>query len=89
DVYKLQVMSGQELGVVSAYVSHKVRQIGREILEGHMELNPYEKGSDQACTYCAYKKVCGFDPGIPGYHKRLLKDLDKQEALSGMEEELR
>ncbi|MDE7222820.1 MAG: exodeoxyribonuclease V subunit gamma, partial [Acetatifactor sp.] len=25
------VMSGQELGVVSAYVSHKVRQIGREI----------------------------------------------------------
>lgn len=83
------VMSGQELGLVSAYVSHKVRQIGREILEGHMELNPYEKGSDQACTYCAYKKVCGFDPGIPGYRKRLLKDLDKQEALSGMEEELR
>ena len=82
------IMSGQELGLVSAYVSHKVQQIGREILEGHMELNPYEKGSDQACTYCAYKKVCGFDPGIPGYRGRLLKDLDRQEALEVMEDEL-
>lgn len=82
------IMSGQELGVVSAYVSHKVRQIGQEILEGRMELNPFEKGSDQACTYCAYKKVCGFDLGIPGYHKRLLKDLGRQEALEVMGEEL-
>ena len=53
-----------------------------------MELNPFEKGSDQACTYCAYKKVCGFDPGIPGYRKRLLKDLGRQEALEVMEDEL-
>lgn len=82
------IMSGQELGLVSAYVSHKVRQIGREILEGHMEVNPYEKGGDQVCTYCAYKKVCGFDIGIPGYRKRMLKELDKQEALEGMEGEL-
>lgn len=82
------IMSGQELGLVSAYVSHKVRQIGREILEGHMEVNPYEKGSDQACTYCAYKKVCGFDIGIPGYRRRMLKELNKQEALDGMEGEL-
>jgi len=82
------VMSSRELGLVSAYVSHKVRQIGREILAGHKEINPYEKGSSEACAYCVYKKVCGFDPGIPGYHKRLLKELDKQEAFESMEEEL-
>ena len=82
------VMSSQELGLVSAYVSHKVRQIGQEILGGHKEVNPYEKGSNEACTYCAYKKVCGFDPGIPGYRRRLLKELDRQEAFESMEEEL-
>ncbi len=82
------IMSSQELGLVSDYVSHKVRQIGQEILAGHMEINPYEKGTAEACTYCAYKKVCGFDPGIPGYHKRQLKELDKEEILRGMEEQL-
>ncbi len=82
------VMSSRELEVVSAYVTHKVRQIGREVLEGHMEVNPYEKGSSEACTYCAYKNVCGFDPGIPGYHKRQLKELDQQDIFQGMEEVL-
>lgn len=82
------VMSSRELEVVSAYVTHKVRQIGREVLEGHMEVNPYEKGSSEACTYCAYKNVCGFDPGIPGYHKRQLKELDRQDIFQGMEEVL-
>lgn len=81
-------MSSRELEVVSAYVTHKVRQIGREVLEGHMEVNPYEKGSSEACTYCAYKNVCGFDPGIPGYHKRQLKELDRQDIFQGMEEVL-
>ncbi len=82
------VMSSREMGVVSAYVSQKVRQIGREILEGHKEINPYEKGSSEACTYCAYKKVCGFDVSIPGYRKRVLRDLDKQAVFQGMEEAL-
>lgn len=82
------VMSSQELGLVSAYVSHKVRQIGQEILAGHKEVNPYEKGSQEACAYCAYKKVCGFDLGVPGYRRRLLKELDKQEIFESMEEEL-
>lgn len=82
------VMSSREMEVVSAYVSHKVRQIGREILEGHKEVNPYEKGSTEACAYCAYKKVCGFDVSIPGYRKRVLQDLDKQTVFENMEEVL-
>lgn len=82
------LMSSRELGVVSAYVSHKVRQIGREILEGHTEINPYEKGSSEACTYCAYKKVCGFDLSIPGYRRRVLQDMDRQAVFETMETEL-
>lgn len=79
------VLSREELQTVSDYVNHKVRAIGREILDGHMELNPYEKGAVDACTYCPYKKVCGFDPNIPGCGKRTLAELDKREALEEME----
>lgn len=78
------ILSREELHVVSAYVDTKIRQIGREILDGKIAANPYEKGNEEACTYCAYKKVCGFDGSIPGYEKRQLEDLDKQTLMQRM-----
>lgn len=80
------ILSREELQVVSAYVDTKIRQIGREILGGKIAANPYEKGNEEACTYCAYKKVCGFDGSIPGYEKRQLEDLDKQTLMQRMQE---
>lgn len=80
------ILSREELHVVSAYVDTKIRQIGREILDGKIAANPYEKGNEEACTYCAYKKVCGFDGSIPGYEKRQLEDLDKQTLMQRMQE---
>ena len=78
------VMSGEELRTVSGFVSRKIAEIGREILEGKISLNPYEKGNEEACTYCAYKKVCGFEPAIPGCTKRKLEELDKETLLEKM-----
>lgn len=80
------ILSREELHVVSAYVDTKIRQIGREILDGKIAANPYEKGNEEVCTYCAYKKVCGFDGSIPGYEKRQLEDLDKQTLMQRMQE---
>lgn len=80
------ILSREELQVVSAYVDTKIREIGREILDGKIAANPYEKGNEEACTYCAYKKVCGFDGSIPGYEKRQLEDLDKQTLMQRMQE---
>ncbi len=82
------IMSQEEMRMVSNYVNLKIRKIGREILAGHTEINPYEKGALGACTYCSYKKVCGFDPAIPGYKKRTLEELSQENALKKMEEEL-
>ena len=82
------VMSEEELHLLSDYVNHKVRSLGKEILEGHKEVNPYEAGKKDACEYCAYKKVCGFDPALPGYQKRQLEDLKETEIMQRMKEEL-
>lgn len=80
------VLSREEMQLVSSYVDMKIRKIGREILDGKIAANPYEKGNEEACTYCAYKKVCGFDGSIPGYEKRQLEDLDKQTLMQRMQE---
>lgn len=79
------VMTSEELQIISNYVNHKIKSIGREILDGSVSINPYEKGSSDACTYCPYRKVCGFDPAIPGYEKRVLPDMDKAEILQQMQ----
>lgn len=80
------VMSHEELQIISNYVNYKVKEIGRDILDGEIALNPYEKGQSDACTYCSYRKVCGFDGSIPGYEKRSLEELDKTELLQRMQE---
>ena len=82
------IMSREELQLVSSYVNSKIREIGREILNGNKKIAPCEKGIMSACTYCAYKKVCGFDPAIPGYKKRKLEEFSQEETLKKMEEEL-
>ena len=80
------VLSWEEMQLISSYVDAKIRSIGREILDGKIAANPYEKGNEEACTYCAYKKVCGFDGSIPGYEKRQLEALDKQALMQRMQE---
>ncbi len=81
-----QVMNGEELELVSRYVSRKVADLGRQILDGKISLDPYESGSKEACTYCAYRKVCGFHSGLPGCNKRQLQELSEEEILKGMAE---
>ncbi len=82
------VMSGEELQEISHYVNQKIYQIGTQILHGDIAVNPYEKGQSDACAYCAYSAVCGFDRKIPGYKKRKLENMTKEEALARMEEEI-
>ena len=66
---------------VSSYVNKKIRQLGNEILQGTISVNPYEQNGNQACTYCAYKSVCGYDTRIAGYQARKLPALRKEEAM--------
>ena len=82
------VMSGEELQLISDYVNQKVRRLGKEILEGHKQINPYETDKKNACEYCAYKKVCGFDPSLPGFEMRKLEETEDGVIMKKMKEEL-
>ena len=81
------VIREEDMQVVSNYVNHKIRQIGSGILDGTISVNPYEQNGNQACTYCAYKSVCGYDDRIEGYRMRKLAKMGADEALQCMREE--
>lgn len=84
---KSSVITREDLQAVSSYVNYKIKQIGKEIVGGSIEVNPCEQGGTSACDYCVYKNVCGFDKGIDGYRYRRLKDMDDKEVLRRIAED--
>ncbi|MBE5825114.1 MAG: helicase-exonuclease AddAB subunit AddB [Butyrivibrio sp.] len=55
---------------LSEYVGRKIRQQGRNILDGDIEVNPFEDKKYNSCTFCDFKSICGCDEKVPGYRKR-------------------
>lgn len=82
------VIERQDYETVSQFVSHKIRQFGREILNGNVAVNPCEQGGRNSCAYCAYRGVCDFEAGISGFETRVLAELPAKEALQRMKEEI-
>lgn len=70
------------------YVNDKAKEIGQEILNGNVNVNPFEKQKENACAYCPYASVCGFDEKIPGYSYRRLHSYTSQEVWEKMREAL-
>ncbi len=82
------VMGAADFKAVSAFVDQKIRQAGRQILDGRIALDPYVQGNKSACDYCPYQKVCGFDKKIEGFTLRELENLKEDEALLRIREEI-
>lgn len=81
------VINAEDLQEVSNYVNLKIRQLGTEIVQGNIPVNPCTQGTGAACDYCAYHGVCGYDEGIGGYGKRALGSMEEEEALNRIREE--
>lgn len=70
----------EEFQILSNYVNHKIRDIGRRIFDGEIAAEPYQLGDSTGCDYCPYHGVCGFDPSVPGWKYRKLENI-KDEAV--------
>ena len=70
------------------YVNNKAKEIGQEILNGNTDVNPFEKQKENACEYCPYRSVCGFDEKVPGYTYRRLHSYREDEIWKKIDEDL-
>ena len=68
-----------QFAVLGRYVRTKIEKIRSSILEGDAEVSPYELGKKNACTYCPYMTVCGFDRKLSGYEFHRLKNFSDEE----------
>lgn len=57
----------------------KAKQLGKEMLDGKIEVNPYEYKKKSPCDYCEFLSVCGFDNRIAGFGCRRLSAIQPDE----------
>ena len=82
------VASREQFDILNRYAKKKIRELIGRMKEGDTEVNPYRKDSKNACEYCPYKGVCGFDKKLPGYRFRNLYTMSSDEAWQAMGEEV-
>lgn len=82
------VATREQFDILSRYVKRKIAGIQDAILDGEAGAEPYELGKRNACTYCPYQSVCGFDKKIPGYEYRRLKNFSDEELWKAFAREV-
>ncbi|MCI7260797.1 MAG: helicase-exonuclease AddAB subunit AddB [Selenomonadales bacterium] len=77
------VKTPAEFELLLEYVACILQDVGNEILAGKISASPYrlKSANKNACTYCNFADVCGFDPDIPGYEYRDI-DKDKMDEIA-------
>ena len=46
------------------HVKKIIREISREILNGNIDIKPYNYKNKTGCDYCSYKTICMFDTSL-------------------------
>ena len=82
------VLSEQDFATISDYVNFKIKELGTSILDGDIGLAPYEQKNEDACTYCAYSGVCGFDKRLGAGLVRHLDELSQESAMERIKQSL-
>ncbi|MCH1984308.1 helicase-exonuclease AddAB subunit AddB [Ruminococcus sp. OA3] len=81
------VIREEQFEALTSFVNDKIKELGRQIMDGVAEANPYQIGQKNACEYCAYRTACGFDERIRGYEYRRLPQFSDDELWKRMKEE--
>ena len=82
------VATREQFALLNAFVKKKIAGIQEEILRGDAQPSPYELGKKDACEYCAFRPVCGYDRKLPGFAHRRLKQFSDEELWNAFAKEV-
>lgn len=84
---KPYIRSAEEFELLLSYAAYILQDTGNEILRGNIKAEPFRYAAKQqnACTFCPYDDVCGFDPDLPGCGYHDIKPMKDDECEPLME----
>ena len=74
----------EEMQILLDHTKRKAADLADGIREGDISVSPAETKGWNACQWCEYSAVCGFDPAMAHCTKRVLPSLTRQELLDLM-----
>ena len=81
-------LSKEQFEVLQKYIYKTIKEISNEILEGNIELKPYNKNGVTPCEYCEYKQICNFNPSLYKNEYNYIAKKDKEEILESMKQKV-
>ena len=76
--------SREEMQCLLDHTRQTAADLADGIREGDISVSPAEMKGWNACQWCEYSAVCGFDASMPHCTKRVLPSLTRQELLEKM-----
>ena len=80
------VATNMQWHLLQQHVRQLIQQIGTQITEGQVSVEPYRMGVKAACTFCNYKPICKFDPLFEGNGYRNLQLKSRGQVWASLEE---
>lgn len=78
--------SAERMGLLARHIEDTLLTLARELRRGSIQPQPiYRSAEDTACTYCDYKSVCRFEPGVGGDCHRIITPLTPDEVWAKLE----
>ena len=78
----------EEFSILQKYIYQTIKEIGKEIFDGNIDLKPYYKEGKTPCEYCEYKSICTFDPRRKENTYQYINKLSKDDIIRKMEKEI-
>ena len=82
-------VESEEFKVLQEYIYKTIKDISKEILNGKIDIKPYNKKGKTPCEYCKYKSICGFNPRQDNNKYNYIDHKTKDEILSKMRQKER
>lgn len=77
-----KVANEETFEALQSHMHRLIEDAGIQITSGDVSLNPYENKAGIACTFCAFKSVCQFDPVLEDNNYRKLNPMKDDEVIS-------
>lgn len=63
-LYKASMADGESMDAMVSFAKRKASQLAAQAYAGVIDDMPAAMGQYNACTYCEYSAICGFDPAV-------------------------
>ncbi len=89
-----RVVSEEGMEIITRYADKKLLDLTERMAKGDIGIEPFEirrsasNTEFDSCRYCEYAEVCGFDPHMPGFEKKVMYADSDEALLKRMSDEL-